>query len=178
MTRRILIAGAGGQGVMLLGKVLAEGAMREGRHVSWFPAYGAEVRGGTAHCTVIISDEEIASPCINKADVLIAMNGPSLTKFKSRVKTGGMFIINSSLAQMSGIGKNHSNHPFSDIAFKLGNVKVANMAALGCYLACDKIVGLDTVLQIVEDIAPKDKKNLVSINQAALRKGFSLNDQS
>jgi len=178
MTEKIIIAGAGGQGIMLLGKVLAEGAMKEERFVTWFPAYGAEVRGGTAHCMVIISDKEIASPYIDKADTLIVMNNPSLAKFKNRIKHNSLFIINSSLAEVVQSDKRHVKHPFTGIALKLGNVKVANMIALGCYLAHKKIVSLETILKVIKDIAPIDKKGLISINQTALKKGYGLNDKS
>lgn len=176
MTERIIIAGSGGQGVMLLGKVAAEAAMRENKFVTWLPAYGAEVRGGTAYCMVIISDKEIGSPCIDKADTLIVMNNPSLQKFKNRLKHKGLFIINSSLAQ------GHDDiravkYPFSDIALRLGNIKITNMVILGSYLARKKILDIKTVLKVMEDIAPADKKDLIAINQQALKEGYGLNDK-
>ncbi len=174
MTEKIIIAGAGGQGIMLLGKVLAAGAMKEGKFVIWFPAYGAEVRGGTAHCRVIISDQEIASPYIDKADTLIVMNNPSLAKFKDRTKHNSLFIINSSLAGAAENDKRYVKHPFTGIALKLGNVKVANMIALGCYLAHKKIISPETILKVIRDIAPRDKKGLIPINQAAFKKGYGL----
>lgn len=172
MTRRVIIAGAGGQGVMLLGKILAEAVMCEGRFVTWFPAYGAEVRGGTAHSMVVISDEEISSPCVDRADILIALNEPSLDKFKNKLKKSGLLVVNSSLVQRAD--KAYIGYPFSDIALKLGNIKVANMVALGCCLAHNKIVSLETVLRVIENIAPKDKKALVGINQLALKEGYGL----
>ena len=97
MTERIIIAGAGGQGIMLLGKILATSIMEENKFVTWLPSYGAEVRGGTAHCLVVVSDEEIGSPYIKEADALIVMNSPSLMKFKGRLKNKGLLIANSSL---------------------------------------------------------------------------------
>lgn len=175
MIERIIIAGAGGQGVMLLGKVLAQGAMRENKFVTWFPCYGAEVRGGAAYCMVVISDKEIGSPCVDKADTLIVMNSPSLLKFRNRIKNKGLFIINSSLVE-----PHHDlraiKHPFSEIALELGNVKVANMVALGCLLAHKKIIDIKTVLEVFEEIAPKDKRGLIEINQKALGAGYKLND--
>ena len=118
MTEKVIIAGAGGQGIMVLGKVLSVAAMIENRHVTWMPAYGPEVRGGAAHCTVIISDEEIGSPWVEKADALLIMNALSLERFKERAKRGGLLILNSSLATMGtkeGALK-ILQFPFTDIA--------------------------------------------------------------
>lgn len=171
MIERIIIAGAGGQGIMLLGKVLAQAAMHEGKQVTWFPAYGAEVRGGTAYCMVIISDEEIGSPCVDKADSLMIMNAPSFNKFKNRLKTKGLLILNSSLVKENAPAL---KYPFTDIAVKLGNIKIANMVALGCYLAKKKIINPKTVLKVIQEMAPADKKGLISINQQALKQGMKL----
>ena len=175
MTEKIIIAGSGGQGIMLLGKVLAEAAMKEDKFVTWLPAYGAEVRGGTAHCMVVVSDEEIGSPYIERADTLIIMNAPSLEKFKDRVKNKGLLVINSSLVPKYADSRmNLSQHPFTDIAIKLGNIKIANMAALGCFVARKKIVRLDTVSRAISDIAPESKKDLIGINKKALLEGANL----
>jgi len=175
MTERIIIAGAGGQGIMLLGKVLAEAAMKEGRFVTWLPAYGAEVRGGTSHCMLVISDKEIGSPYVSKADALIIMNAPSLAKFRSRLAAGGLLILNSSLAQPEKQDKAKIiQRPFSDKAIEMGNIKIANMIALGCYIKIKKTVSIENVLRVIEDIAPKGKKDLVLINQEALKKGTAL----
>lgn len=176
MTERIIIAGSGGQGVMLLGKVLAESAMRENKYVTWLPAYGAEVRGGTAYCMAVISDEEIGSPYIDTADTLITMNGISLGKFKQRLKKNGLLLINSSLAQddNTDTAADIMKFPFSDIAAGMGNVKTANMVALGAYLAKKKTVDLKNVLVTIEEIAPLDKKDLIEINKQAVIKGNEL----
>lgn len=188
MTEKIIIAGAGGQGIMLMGKVLAEAAMRENKYVTWLPSYGAEVRGGTAHCMVVISDEPIGSPCIGKADTLIIMNGPSLIKFKDRINHGGLLLINSSLINTDILTQINANltqiaadksagtcaFPFTDIAIKLGNIKVANMVALGAYLARKKIAGIKSVLAVIEKIAPAEKKGLIAINKQAISSGAAL----
>jgi len=175
MTERIILAGAGGQGIMLAGKVLAQAAMEEDRFVTWLPAYGAEVRGGTAHCMLVVSDEEIGSPYVGTADSMIVMNGPSLVKFSKRLVSGGLLVLNSSLAQAEKQDKVRIiQHPFSDIALDLGNIKIANMVALGCYLHHRKIVNLKTVLGVIREIAPKDKRDLILINQSALEKGVGL----
>ncbi|MFH1413315.1 MAG: 2-oxoacid:acceptor oxidoreductase family protein [Candidatus Omnitrophota bacterium] len=175
MTEKIIIAGAGGQGIMLLGKVLAEAAMREGKFVTWMPSYGAEVRGGTAHCMVILSDKEISSPFIDKADILIVMNRPSLEKFRNRISNQGLLIMNSSLVSVDGY-KNTRNYkyPFTEIASRLGNIRVANMLALGTLVAKKKSVSLKSALAAISSIAPQDKKNLVEINFRALKEGAQL----
>ena len=143
MTERIIIAGAGGQGIMLLGKILATSIMEENKFVTWLPSYGAEVRGGTAHCLVVVSDEEIGSPYIKEADALIVMNSPSLMKFKGRLKNKGLLIANSSLVDNITDKKfTVLNFPFTDIASNLGNIRIANMVALGVYAqAATTIIG-------------------------------------
>ncbi len=173
MNEKIIIAGSGGQGIMLLGKVLAQAAMEEGKFVSWLPAYGAEVRGGTAHCSVIISDEEIGSPYIEKADTLIIMNQPSLGKFIKRLKKGGCLIVNSSLVDL-GAGLKAAGHPFTQIAFELGNIKVANMVVAGFLIKKNKTVNLDTVLKVIRNMAPKGKTDLLKVNEEALKRGSGL----
>lgn len=175
MTEKIIIAGSGGQGVMLLGKVLATSAMEEGKYVTWFPSYGAEVRGGTAYCMVVVSDNPIGSPYIEKADTLIIMNKPSMVKFKDRIKRNGLWLFNSSLAEAHKIsGLKIFGYPFTDIASSLGNTKVANMVALGSYLARKETAQIKNVLRVIEEMAPADKKNLVAINREALNRGAEL----
>ncbi len=177
MTESIIIAGSGGQGVMLLGKVLAEAVMRQGRQVSWFPAYGPEVRGGTSHCMVTLSDQEIGSPYITQADTLIILNNPSLERFKGRVKNKGLLILNSSLAQTSGLGQiKILQFPFTDIAIGLGNIKVANMVALGCYLGAKKIIKIKEMLEVFRFMAPAGKAGILEVNQKALLEGAKLGD--
>ncbi len=170
MIERIIIAGAGGQGIMLLGKVLAEAAMLEDKFVTWLPAYGAEVRGGKAFCMVIISDKEIGSPYINKADSLIIMNEPSLHHFKNRLKEKGLLVLNSSLAKDA----KEPGYPFTGVALKLGNLKVANMVALGSYLVLKNTLSRSTISKVIKKMAPKDKPELVEINQKAFIAGGDL----
>ncbi len=172
MTERIIIAGSGGQGVMLLGKVLAEGALLENKFVTWLPAYGPEVRGGAAHCMVTISDDEIGSPHIDQADALIIMNQLSLDKFKGRLKNTGLIVVNSSLAKPDkSIKAKTISGKFTDIAIGLGNIKVANMVALGSYLAAKRIVSPENILKVIQEMAPKDKPELFQVNIAAFKKG-------
>jgi len=175
MTEKIIIAGSGGQGIMLLGKILATAAMKENKFVTCLPSYGAEVRGGTAHCTVIISDKEIGSPYIDKADTLVIMNKPSLEKFKNRLKNKGCLIVNSSLA--GGLRNKNARvfgYRFSEIAIKLGNIKVANMVALGALAGKKDVVHLKSITKAIEEIAPQTKKDLIAINKIALEEGAKL----
>lgn len=162
---------------MLLGKVLAWAAMRENKSVTWLPSYGAEVRGGTAHCMVIVSDTEIGSPYINKADTLIVMNQPSLERFKDRIEKKGLLLVNSSLVK-ENIAQNKLiiKAPFTDIAIKLGNIKVANMVALGYYIAHKKIVEAASIFNAMQELAPQDKKDLIKINQDALLNGMEFTE--
>ena len=202
MIEKIIIAGAGGQGVMLLGKVLANAALKDNLNVTWLPSYGAEVRWGAAHCMVIISSGDIPSPYIDKADTLIIMNEPSLLKFKQRIKNKGLLLINSSLIKTQ-ILANHPPEadqpaaetqivadkksacicvqsanicalPFTEAAVKLGNIKVANMIALGSYIARKKIFSKQTVFKVIEEIVPAEKKSLIEINKQALLTGIEL----
>lgn len=174
MIERIIIAGAGGQGVMLLGKVLAAAADKESKFVTWLPAYGAEVRGGTAYCMVTISDGPINSPYIDRADTLIVMNAPSMRKFKNRITPAGLLILNASMVKQKKTGASFLQYPFTDIANKMGNVRTANMVALGCYIGAKKIIGEKSVMKVIAEIAPPDKKDLIEVNQKAVLKGIGI----
>lgn len=174
MTERVIISGFGGQGVILMGKVLAEAALKEDKQVTFMPSYGAEVRGGTAHCMVIISDAEIASPIIDKADTLIILNEPSLEKFKQRKNKDAIVIVNSSLVKGVKSDQHTVAGEFSGIATKLGNIKVANMVALGAFLGKKNVVAVESVLKVIEEIAPQSKKDLIQINKQAIQEGTRL----
>jgi len=177
MTERIIIAGSGGQGIMLLGKVLAQAAMDESKCVTWLPAYGPEVRGGTSHCMVTISDQEIGSPYINKADTLIILNNPSLKRFSVRVKDKGLLVLNSSLAKAEPDKRvKILQFPFTDIAVKLGNIKVANMVALGCYLREKEAVRIKEVLKVFRLMSPAGRNDILEVNERALQEGAQLID--
>jgi len=170
----IIVSGAGGQGIMLLGKIIASSAMKENKHVTWLPAYGAEVRGGTAHCMVIISDEPIGSPYILKADTLIIMNEPSLEKFQHRLNPKGLLLFNSSFVKANLAQTNCFGWPFTDIALKLGNAKVANMVALGSYISRARTLKKETILRVIVEMAPAGKQDLIAINKKALEEGMQL----
>lgn len=151
MENRIILSGSGGQGIMFMGKVLAEAALLEGKNVTYLPAYGAEVRGGTANCTIVISDEEIGSPYAETTDILVAMNEPSLLRFEAKVRKNGVIIANSSLVtQPRGIAS-----PFTQTAIDLGSPKAANMVAIGCLAKQTGIVSVKSVLSALESFAAK-----------------------
>ncbi len=173
MTEKIIIAGFGGQGVMSLGQMLAYSGMNEDREVSWLPSYGPEMRGGTANCQVIVSDEEIAAPIISMADTVIAMNLPSLDKFEDRVKKGGNLFINSSLIERK-TNRDDINVYYinaNEIAVELGNSKVAGMVVLGAYLKITDVVKKSTLIEALKKVLGKKKLDLIPINEEALKKG-------
>lgn len=173
MIERIICAGFGGQGIMAMGKVLAISALKEGKNVTWLPSYGAEVRGGTAHCMVVISDEPIASPFVEKADSLIIMNGPSLERFRTNARNGGLLLVNSSLANCLGTSRRLRvvNAPLTDMAVSLKNEKVANTIAIGVFLALKKIISLSTMEKAIEEVL-SHKPALINVNKKALEEGF------
>lgn len=173
MTEKIICAGFGGQGIMAMGKVIALAAMREGRCVTWLPAYGAEVRGGTAHCMIIISDAAIASPSVERADTLIVLNAPSLRRFKNAVSDHGLLLVNSSLAECKATSRRLKvfNIPMTEMARGLGLDKVANTVAIGAYLAKKKILSLATMERAIEEVL-SHREELVAINKRALEEGF------
>lgn len=174
----IICAGFGGQGIMVLGKFLANAAMKEGFNVTWLPSYGAEVRGGTAHSDIRISSSFIGSPMVSDPDVAIIMNEPSQGKFEDKVKKGGLLILNSSLSSRR-VSRNDIrviNIPLTDEAIKLGNIKVANIIAAGVYAKARKIFDKKTLVETIEIMAG-GKKELADINMKAIEKGMELADQ-
>jgi len=175
MHMEVVMAGFGGQGLMLIGKLLAEASMDEGKEVSWLPSYGPEMRGGTANCTVVVSDKPVASPVINTPMSLVAMNRPSLDKFGPQVKPGGLIVINSSLIDVK-TGRDDVREVLVECnkeAQALGSDKSANMIALGAYLALTKVCGMDAVVKWMEhQFEGKDK--VIEINRQALKRGFEL----
>ena len=172
MQSEVKFAGFGGQGILLSGKILAHAAMEQGLEVAWVPSYGPEMRGGTAYCTVVISDRPIGSPIIKNPLHLIAMNRPSLEKFAPDVKPHGMVLINSSLIPIHA-GRDDIEElvvPATDIAKDLGNVKAANMVALSAFVARSKIVDFDLLCDCVkEEFSRKEK--LIPLNMEALDRG-------
>lgn len=173
MNEQIIIAGFGGQGVLSLGKMLAEAAMVEGREVTWLPSYGPEMRGGTSNCHVIVSDEWIGSPNITKATAVIAMNKPSLDKFEEFVEPGGTLLVNSSIIDTKAKRDDINVYyvPANQIAEELGTDKAANMVMLGAYLAIKPIVKADSVIDQLREVFGEKKAHLVELNRNAIERG-------
>jgi 2-oxoglutarate ferredoxin oxidoreductase subunit gamma len=174
MTTRVIMAGFGGQGVVLMGTLLSYSAMVQGKHTTFFPSYGAEMRGGTANCSVIVSDDEIPSPVVNEPDCVIAMNIASLDKFESRVRPGGTLFVNSSLVKKEAARDDieEIRVPANDIAEGLGTAKAANMVMLGCVLKKTGAVELDSAVKSLEKVLSERAMALLDINKQALRRGF------
>lgn len=172
MQSEVMFAGFGGQGILLSGKILAEAAMDKGMEVAWVPSYGPEMRGGTAYCTVVISDRPIGSPIIRNPMHLVAMNRPSLEKFSHVIKPGGVILINSSLIPISSGRKDvdEIQIPVTDIAKTLGSVRAANIVALGAFVARSKIIEFDILENAVRNEFKK-KKEFIPLNLAALQEG-------
>lgn len=175
MHEDLIIAGFGGQGVMMMGQMLAYAGLEEGKNVLWMPAYGPETRGGFANCTVIISDEEIGSPIISKPQSLIIMNLPSLDKFEDALKKGGLMVVNQSLVNRD-VQRNDVDVlmiPATEVATELGNVMAANMVALGAYIQKRKVLSFESVESILSKMF-KGKEKVIPLNQSALKKGAEL----
>lgn len=171
---RIILAGFGGQGILFLGKVLAEVGMRSGLNVSWIPSYGPEMRGGTANCTVVISENPIASPLVTIPDTVIAMNRPSVAKFNTHIKAGGMLMYNSSLIERQEFRDDIRlvEIPASEIADELGSPRVANLVMAGAYSKFSKLITFADIEKFLPQIIPPKKKEMYEVNLNALRKGY------
>ena len=172
MQSEVMFAGFGGQGILLIGKVLAHAAMEEGYEVAWIPSYGPEMRGGTAYCTVVIADRPIGSPIIKNPLHLVAMNGPSLEKFSPVVKPGGIIFVNSSLITF-GANRDDVDElrvEVVDIAKSLGSVKAANIVALAAFVTRSNIVPMQTLKSCVKEEF-RTKPKLIPLNMDAVDAG-------
>ncbi len=174
MTERILIAGFGGQGVMLLGRIIAETAIKEGMNVAYLKSYGAEMRGGTANCLVQVSSQDIFSPIFSKSSAAIILNQPSFEKFKNAAEKKGMLIINSSLIKVPSLKTGVLVKPISlnEIAKEAGSLKSANIAVLGFLLKVKPFLSLDAAVQTIKTVF-SGRKALIEINLRALEKGYN-----
>jgi len=174
MYHDVFISGFGGQGILLAGQLLAEAAMEKGLNVTFFPSYGVEMRGGTARCTVVISDEEIGSPIVDSPGCVIAMNQPSLLRFQNVVKEGGILIVNSSLAKMEDITRNGiqvHGVPMSELAIDLGNTRLTNMVALGAYAQVSGAIEPGELGQALQAVISVRNKDLIPLNEKAILEG-------
>jgi 2-oxoglutarate ferredoxin oxidoreductase subunit gamma len=174
METSIIISGFGGQGVLFAGQLLAYAAMDSGRHVTWIPSYGPEMRGGTAHCVVIISEEPIGAPVVAQPDIALVFNQPSFDKYESLVKPGGLLIVNSSIIHRTSSRADIDvvYLPANGIAEEHGTVKMMNVAALGGMLAHRPALSLEEVEQALADHFPAAKAHMIETNQLVLQKAF------
>lgn len=172
MEKEIIISGFGGQGVLSLGKILAYSGLMEGKEVSWFPSYGPEQRGGTANVTVVLSDERISSPIVTKFDVVIALNQPSLKKFESSVKPGGILIYDPSTIIHEPERKDISIYtiPATETASAMKNSKFLNMIVLGGLLKVDPMVKVENVMKGLKKSLPERHHVLLPLNEQAILK--------
>jgi 2-oxoglutarate ferredoxin oxidoreductase subunit gamma len=184
----ILVAGSGGQGILLLGRLIAYGGMKDGKEVTCFPSYGAEMRGGTANCTVIISDEMIGSPIVKNPRILIAMNEASLKRFQSRIESGGILFYDSSLIRSPEIRTDMETIgvPASEIAAALNllergsggsrtdltQVRSANMVMLGAFIGITGIVGKGSAMEALERLTSEKRKRTLATNREAIQRGI------
>ena len=175
MTKQFIFAGFGGQGMLLIGKFVAMASMLDGKHVSWLPSYGPEMRGGTANCSVIVSDNEVASPLVDMADVIVAMNLPSLDKFESHVRPGGVLVINSSIIERKSV-RDDITVVYCDannIAEQVGNPKGANVAILGAMLEKTNIVPMEKMVEAIRIELGEKKAKFLEGNKKALEAGMA-----
>jgi 2-oxoglutarate ferredoxin oxidoreductase subunit gamma len=175
MEKSFVFAGFGGQGVILAGKLLAQAGTDYGLQVTWLPSYGPEMRGGTANCTVVLSDEPIGSPVVDNPTALVAMNLPSLDRFERTVAEAGTILINSSLIARPAERKDVHvlNVPANDIALSLGNARAANMVALGAIIKATGVVPLELIKStMAKTLSHKDSGKLVAVNEQALGAGY------
>lgn len=176
METSIIISGFGGQGVLFAGQLLAYAGMDAGREVTWIPSYGPEMRGGTAHCVVIISDEPIGAPIVARPDIAVVFNQPSFDKYEPLVKPGGLLVVNSSLVDQLTVRQDIEviYTPAIAIAEQLGTARMFNVAALGAMLGARKVLPLAAVEQAIHDHLPKSKQHLAAGNIKVLRRGYGL----
>jgi len=174
--QEIIISGFGGQGALFGGQLLAHAAMDSGRHVTWIPSYGPEMRGGRARCTVIVSDDPIGSPVTRTPDGTVVLNIPSMEAFEPAVKAGGTLVINSSLIPTKSEREDIKliYTPATDIAREMGYVRLANVICLGALIGSTNVVSIDSVEKALEDNLPARHRKMLGVNKEALRKGAEL----
>ncbi len=170
----VFMAGFGGQGILLIGNLLAYAGIREGRNVSYFPAYGVEKRGGAATCTVVLADDEVGSPVVGSPQAALLLNQLSLEKYFSRIKKDGFCLVNSSLADRSGQERSDLDVlslPLNEMALEIGDARLVNMIAIGVYAARSGAVDLDSLKSSLTDILPERNHRFIPLNIEAIDRG-------
>ena len=175
MKKQIIISGFGGQGGLAIGKNLAEAGMGEGLNVTWAPSYGPEMRGGTANCSVVLSDKPVGSPVFARSTELIALNEPSLMKFEEGVLPGGTVFVNSDVVTDKVQREDLTAYyiPCSKIADEVGNAKVSNMVMLGAYVAATKILKPETIEKMIQEMFAGPKAKFIPLNIEAFHRGMA-----
>ena len=173
MTKKTVFAGFGGQGVLMMGYVYAVSAMRDGKEVTYLPSYGAEVRGGTANCTVVVSDSEIFSPVASAPDYAVIMNKPSLTRFEGMITKNGVVVLNSSLIDINPSRDDLDviRVPANDIAKKLGSDRTINMIMLGAFVTKTGITSLESIMNGLTEIVKGKKASVMKLNRKGMDMG-------
>ena len=174
MLIKTVFSGFGGQGVIMMGYLLATAGMYEGKNVTCLPSYGAEVRGGTANCTVVISTEEIASPVASEPEFAVFMNQPSLMRFQNQVQSGGAIFLNTSLIEGRPIRGDLDIYevPISELAKKLEDSKASNMIMLGAFLRKSGLVSFDTMVRVLKETFGHRNPSVLRLNRVALQLGY------
>jgi len=169
----IVIAGFGGQGVMLIGQIIAAAAVIDGKNSTWLPSYGPEMRGGTANCTVVVDEKPVASPVIDTPTEVVAMNYPSMVKFGKKLKSGGFLFVNSSVVDQKIDREDVEivEIPVNDIADEIGSPKVANMVMLGAFVELTKVVSFKAVEEALRHKLTGSKSALLDLDLKAIKKG-------
>jgi len=175
MQTEVIMSGFGGQGLMMIGKLLAYAGLEEGKEVTWLPSYGPEMRGGTANCTVVVGDQPISSPLISSPKAAIVMNQPSLEKFAPILKKNGILVINSSMIPVNSDRTDIRSFRIkaNDIAMELGNGRSANLVMLGAYIGLEEVVSHRTIIKAIEKAFAK-KKQFIDVNRKTFMKGYEL----
>ena len=175
MNKEILIAGFGGQGILFSGKFLAYEGLIDGKEVSWLPSYGPEMRGGTANCSIIISDSAVGSPIVSNPDILIAMNLPSLDKYENETKAGGQIFVDSSLIDRKVEREDVETYyiPATKMASDEGLTGLANMIIIGHMIAKSGIVPEENIEKAMQKVVPATKQNMFDLNMKAVQLGFN-----
>lgn len=175
MHEEVIISGFGGQGALFAGQLLTYTGMDEGWHVTWIPSYGPEMRGGTAHCIVILSGDDIGSPIIRQPTIAVVMNPPSMDKYEPLVKPGGLLVANSTLVRAQSKREDIETVyiPANELAAELGNVKMANVVLLGALLGTREILPIDSIKRTLEEHIPKRRKHIIEPNKRALDRGIA-----
>ena len=173
MEHRIVVAGFGGQGVLLIGNILCHAGMDEGKNVSWLPSYGPEMRGGTASCSVTISDSEIGSPIVTQPEICIVMNQPSYDKYLPAVQKGGKMFVNASLIHPEMVRDDIETYlvPTAEVAKEVGNLRTANMVMLGAVVHETGLVEMHSVMKSLEESFGERRKHLLPVNEQAMQLG-------